>query len=162
MGAPGEFPDSTLLKDLEEPRETDFSGELKEATSKNDKGDQKQHKTKDKAESSEGEKTAVDQSTLTQKKENPAPSSNTSTSDQARRPNGKLNLFRNIDPYQDEMTEQERYVKDIWPEAKLESEIYYTNSDGCSNRNKVNLKPEWKLSVTDQLVESNGRLYRRW
>ncbi|KAI0997524.1 hypothetical protein K3495_g10665 [Podosphaera aphanis] len=194
MGAPGEFPDSSLSKDLEQPKETDFGSvdhhsikslqqatdenfaaidrrvdrfekkmesnfdvmmkqfvkltiELRgENTAKNDKCDQKQQKLNDKAEFSKGKQKALDQSTVIQKPENPASSSNIGTSDQARLPNGKLNLFRNIDPYQGEMTDQERYVKDIWPEAKLESEIYYTHSDGCSNRNKVNFKPEWKLS----------------
>ncbi|KAI1004282.1 hypothetical protein K3495_g3933 [Podosphaera aphanis] len=76
-----------------------------ENTAKNDKCDQKQQKLKDKAESSKGKQKAVDQSTVTQKPENSAPSSNIETSDQARLPNGKLNLFRNIDPYQDEITD---------------------------------------------------------
>ena len=78
-------------------------------------------------------------------------------SDQARLPDGRINLFRTVPPYHNNMTIQEKYVKDIWPEAKLKSEIFYSDSVSSNNRNRVVLKPEWKLSRASNDVFSKLR-----
>ncbi|KAI0995373.1 hypothetical protein K3495_g12809 [Podosphaera aphanis] len=62
-------------------------------------------------------------------------------------PDGSINLHRVTDyPSLSNLTPKERQIKEIWPEIKLLSEVFYEDFETTTYKNRAFLKPEWKLT----------------